>query len=1078
MKAVEILKHAETLDHDQRWKYMVGLGRMAGKDAALADSLAELAASGVHYERMLVAMSAHGSHDREIIAQLLEDASSVLASGIVKLAARHLGTDKLIALAPRLPKHRRQRLFHALALEGRTTVVERLYGSLNAQAQREALPFASETFVREHLDGSSVESLPPIQWSRLAQRFPALAGTLLQNAMGDAAEPSWPVQQALRIALLRMLRADPDTGLKLLECASVRMDPKTLFMERYACLFPSVIAELLAKHPSRPSIELPASVLRRLECETLCALAEAGIQADLEGVFPELRPDQRAALYRCCGESWRGTGGEMPIDYVRKIPAPQREAEALHAFRLPLLQSQPMVRAGYLAVLPYAQARPLAEPFLAQPEGELRAQAVAALVEGGRYHASGLDDILDFCIARENEQDPVRLAMIEALAGLPPTRWRPPHLPRLKRILEAALRARDCSFQTMEASARLLLGMIVPQTDFVVAELPGLVERMGRLYMVSQESRMTDGEMLRLAPCLIPLLKTWIARDRSSLALGLISSFGRRTKAVPDFARLMIELTGDTRGPVARSGLDCLIRLEFRKEAAELIPQLLQQDASWIQVHTVARHLHRHRQSLLTPFLTPRIYKGRFSTGGTAVLPGFDDGFMRWTAGQQGIYADSLQSIIESKKRNAWELYQIVRRLGAMPSADLAPLVRLARLDAKDAALRDKSLEALGRADAGRGVQTLLESLDDARARVAIYALRRSLLVMPARNALKLLAGVPRGKVTVTKEVIRLAGEFEGEEAYDFLRGFAADEKLHPDAQIALLRAFWQHLDREEVWHRLHAAARGERGALARATIRIPQEGLSPEGRQRLCRHLTLLLQHTDAQVRRETLERLIAMPPGRTDPAMRDALAGLLEDIDQAVCQLAAEALLAAYAVQDSKALAGIFAAVIRARSLLAIVDAYERRRNASMQGLQASARALADALLTRRWQLAQAARLALTVPAPADGLGIIRRIAAADLLHPGVVESGLDAWTQAMAGRQQTELDAVEANLGAAADPGLRRLGLGLLCRLVDRHGWTDARRARLQNYRSDEAPWVSEAAELIADPPPVCITNPHPE
>ena len=61
-----------------------------------------------------------------------------------------------------------------------------------------------------------------------------------------------------------------------------------------------------------------------------------------------------------------------------------------------------------------------------------------------------------------------------------------------------------------------------------------------------------------------------------------------------------------------------------------------------------------------------------------------------------------------------------------MPSIDLAPLVQLARLDAPDQGLRDKTLEALGRADAGRGVPELMQALDDNRARVAIYALRRS----------------------------------------------------------------------------------------------------------------------------------------------------------------------------------------------------------------------------------------------------------------------------------------------------------------------------------------------------------------
>ena len=82
-----------------------------------------------------------------------------------------------------------------------------------------------------------------------------------------------------------------------------------------------------------------------------------------------------------------------------------------------------------------------------------------------------------------------------------------------------------------------------------------------------------------------------------------------------------------------------------------------------------------------------------------------------------------------------------------MPSIDLAPLVSL-RAWTRLTGLRDKTLEALGRADAGRGVPELMQALDDNRARVAIYALRRSLMNLRPSRVL-VFARVPRGKVTV-----------------------------------------------------------------------------------------------------------------------------------------------------------------------------------------------------------------------------------------------------------------------------------------------------------------------------------------
>ncbi|WZB75307.1 hypothetical protein WJ972_01680 [Achromobacter insuavis] len=206
-----------------------------------------------------------------------------------------------------------------------------------------------------------------------------------------------------------------------------------------------------------------------------------------------------------------------------------------------------------------------------------------------------------------------------------------------------------------------------------------------------------------------------------------------------------------------------------------------------------------------------------------------------------------------------------------MPSIDLAPLFDFARLDAPDQGLRDKTLEVLGRADAGRGVAALMQALDDGRVHRHLCLASIPDEPAPAR-VLDLLGRVPRGKITVAKEIIRLAGDLRTDGAFAFLARIEAEPRLHPDVVIALMRAYWNFLDRPEVWQRLHAAARNEQPALARATIRIPPVGLAPDSQRALSRHLALLLGHPDAQIRKETLERLIAMPRGRRTDAVPSA--------------------------------------------------------------------------------------------------------------------------------------------------------------------------------------------------------------
>lgn len=1066
MNAAQILKNVESLDHQQRWHYMIELGKKAKKDLVLAQALTTLSTSSIHYQRILALMSAHGSFDVVMIARALEDASCVYLSSAIILAARHLDANRLVDLVPKLSKKRRRLMFMALLRVRRTDVNDRLYELLGTQEQRKLISYTSEVFVFSLTD-AHFEGIDSSQWARLAQRFPVLIQRLLSERLSTATEPSWLLQSAIASILNRMYRFFPDSGLNLLSQAITRMNPNKLPLGLYAKLFPAEIARLILAHSTPLTLTFPVNSLRRLDNATLCNLVQVRTLSNLSNSFAKLLPDQRLALYSRYGEAWRDSNGALPLNYIKALPSNLREAEAQHAFSLPLLASQPLLRLPYLSLLPFSQALLLADPFLAQPDGDLRASAVRSLVEGGRYYSNQLSVILDFCIKRENEQDPVRLAMLEALASLPPSRWLPIHLPQLKEIIDAALRARDCSYQTMAEAARMLMNMVIDQTDFVVSELAGLVERMGQLNSLSLESRMTDVQMVRLAPVLIPLMKVWIGRNRHELAMGLIFCFGRRAKAIPEFAEMMVKMTYDQRGHVARMGLNGLLRLELKAQVAELIPALIEHDGGWIQVREVAEYLHRYRQSLLTPFLTYRVYKGRFSSGSTATIPYFCGGFFRWTDDQQYLYANSLQGIIKSSKRNAWELYRAVSQLSAMPSIDLAPLIKLAGLKNGDVALRDKSLEALGRTDAGRGIPTLLDALDDTRARVAIYALRRSLLSMPTKQALNLLANVTSTKVTVVKEVIRLAGEFEGEETYAFLHRLASTEKLHPDAEIALLRAFWSFLNYDEVWTYFHNAARSPRAALARSTIRIPQEGLSIKGQQQLAVQMTLLLGHPDAQVQRDTLERLVFMPLGLSDKGLRDALTPMLEDIDPTVCQLAAQALLAMYAADDDVELVNTFSLITQAQSLVAIVNAYEQRKLVNSYGLAWSAHKLGEMLLARRWQPGQAIRLTMMMLNCSVSSSFIHQIQQAGLLHPGAVDIGLDTLEKAAAGHAAQALEKMEFELRSASDMGLRRLGLGLLCELAHQYGWGGEYLDHLQSYRNDPSLWISDAAELIIPP-----------
>ena len=233
-----------------------------------------------------------------------------------------------------------------------------------------------------------------------------------------------------------------------------------------------------------------------------------------------------------------------------------------------------------------------------------------------------------------------------------------------------------------------------------------------------------------------------------------------------------------------------------------------------------------------------------------------------------------------------------------------------------------------------------------------------------------------------------------------------------------------------------------------------------------MSRHLALLLGHADAQVRKETLERLIAMPPGEGEPSLYQALAAQLDDVDVSRVELAASALLGIHARNQPRELASSFAAATRAQSLAAIVNSYRRQTRSGLLELGASASLLVEALLARRWHPGLALRLAFSVLNPEAALAV-RGSSMRELMHPGVVGDVLDALSETVTGARLEALAQVEASLGAERNARMRRIGLGMLYEMSARCGWTQEMRQRLFAYRQDKDAWVSDAADLITYP-----------
>jgi hypothetical protein len=353
----------------------------------------------------------------------------------------------------------------------------------------------------------------------------------------------------------------------------------------------------------------------------------------------------------------------------------------------------------------------------------------------------------------------------------------------------------------------------------------------------------------------------------------------------------------------------------------------------------------------------------------------------------------------------------------------------------------------------------LLEALDDDRARVAIYALRKALVAMPEPHALDLLARVRRDKVTVAKEVVRLVGEFPSDRAFALLAEIEAGGP-HRDVRAALLRAVWSHLDRPQAWEMIDRAVRAGDPALMYSVVRIPADRLGPPARERLAALLAGLLDHADATVRVEVLARCAEQP---VEDPRHLLLPKVLARADSPVPEEragAASAAVALCAPEDARHVAAAVEALLpRRRALLALVATLCHRLPGQRRRLGPVARAVLDVLASDPLAATQRVRLAVSC---LSGRQLAELLAGHDRANwrPDVLMTAVGLLEGAE--MERTALRQLEQTFTGSPSPALRRLALAALLGQA-RRGWNDDRVARLEAFRGDADALVAAAAQF---------------
>ena len=1168
----ELRAELSSTHHTDRVRRMVELGRRAPTEPEVHASLEGLA-RGDAYERRLALVAQFTQRDGAHVLHATSDASGrirALAFKLVPLACDD--AQALEALKMAYAMRREGAILRGLVRQERQGVIDTYLDWLAARTSvpdfADAVPLGTPGAIRRHL-ARALEKPSHRFWNRLARYAPdILAEVFAARLRAVPGEPDPVTRWYLHGYLPRIADQAPDAALELFELLLARrILPETHAWNWLAMHRPEAALALLQRHSHATAYwKLFARAAPRLDAESLAWLVRRAPTSlgDAKTLLPRLSesarravvdawcaavdaaPDWGAELLRSITDAkvrervyarWsiaaRNKDGIITLDVLRALPIDLREREARrHLNEVVALGTRPQERMEYARLLPWDEAQAALQSYLGHPEAGMRGAALTTLlaIPGLRPDDTALvDRALPLVLARKNEQDPVRMAMLDALVKWPRRVWRREHTEAVGRMLRDALDAADLSQGTAQLAEALLLRVFGRDAAWGAKWLATLLKERGVLHNTRLGEQLTDEEVRAAAPQLLDIAKAWAQYERGGPLLQLVQSLGERAHLVPELPDLLVRMRDETPSSWVALGLSQwlsehgrarfeatlgatvrrwydqgwhseIISLASSQEEGEplhvelvsglervalrlgkeshsaltvlwkkdwrafdrMLPALLKADASVICFPVVHQYLHRRRQDLLTPYLSAPVIHGRFATGKTGWLLSFGDGFFRWTPEQSASYSRAVGRMFEDRERDTPTLLWATALLAAIDWAPMDGLCALA--DDSRPPVQEKALRVMSRCDQGQGVPTLLRCLEDSRARFAIYGLRRAFNGMPPSRVLSLLSAVPMTKVTVAKELVRLLGELRADAAYARLLeldGMA----LHRDVRIAMLRALWDHLDREPTWDVFARAVDGTDWVMASRLGDIPADRLTETSDRKLSALLGRVLRRPEPEARIDLLQRAAYLAVRDSERTFLSACGARLGSPYDDEVVAAMRAILHRSDERDLERLEGMLEAVATDRRALSVALGQLLALPVKSRASYMQAASAAERVLSRDPRLAPLrVRCAAAALAPLELAERLAHMGEAGHLHADALEACQGVVNMLPVG----ELEVVEARLTASPSAEARRVAVGCLVRdAAPGRGWTPERLARLARLQADASPLVSGAAQAVFPP-----------
>ena len=872
MSAHDLVRQLDRLDHRERLAMLIDHGRTLAP--AEAETLARALMQGDVYRRRLALQLAQLCDALPLIEQALDDSSLSVRCFAAKLIGR-AATEIPASVIDRLDAVSLAVLLRELVRRRRGPIAEALIEGLLARGRvREAASLL--TVCSEQAIASWLETVawPDGVWLRLAEHRPRLLIARIEALFGGE-RPDLVWRRFDANVWAKLARREPavvagwidrHADAESLPASVVKALPQLV---RWS---PAWVVDTLARRIAWVTQQgLPAGLptrARQVDDAGLAPLCR-GLARTAPGLLGQLLArlphPRRATLFQIAIEPLETARIEWPTSLLAILPTPLRDREATRMLGLTRAQTDGSWRRELLGLRAVEHARAELEREGRAAQANERAEAHVALIRSSARSGAGMSETLAWLQRRvRNEQDPVRLVVLGALAEVPGHRFAEPTA--LDSVIAPIFDARDTSYPTRRHAAQIAHRLIIthatdprsPMFALGLSILERLAGQAGTLDLPRLDRNLPRGAELAIVEVMLSWVQGAQKRQQEDHVFRLWAVLGKRAWRVTALSELLHEMLW--RGYKNNAAWTAQLWLQDPRTRDERVRELVERDRSALYLWPVLQHCHRRRQTLLAERFTDKAPRGRFHDGKVVMIPILYKGFQRWTTALQRQYVELLTQAEAEPKRFSQTRAGLIGLRARVPITRVSDLA--SAIASSDVNTQEAALGALARVDdPAPALPILLEHLDGDRARVAMYAMPRLARLLPRDRIVEALAellGRPQLKVTVHKEALRLLGQLATPRAIGLVRAAWA-APLHRDVRIAAMHAARSLLEQADAWTILREAARDPDPDVARALVEVPLASIADVHRSRYLNAMLGVADHPSASARAALFQMLAA---------------------------------------------------------------------------------------------------------------------------------------------------------------------------------------------------------------------------